>query len=130
MSRDKLTKTILVTELCLAVAADEKPEVGGFDISAGLLGPNLSQFILKVAAELEERAKAIDALKPDAVRWRALTDACGSYHDGSMQTVKLHQDDATRTCIIDVGTKKFYGSSFKGAIAEMIKSNQNTDDNL
>lgn len=35
--------------LATAVAKDEEPEVGGFDLSAGLFGPNVSQWIRKIA---------------------------------------------------------------------------------
>ena len=44
--------TVLATELAEAVEKDEKPEEGGFDMSAGLFGRNVSDWLRKVAAEL------------------------------------------------------------------------------
>ena len=44
----------LVSQLCDAIFEDEKPEIGGFDISAGLFGPNLSNWIRKLSKEIAE----------------------------------------------------------------------------
>lgn len=49
MSRYGMTLTVLCTELAEAVSKDEAPDVGGFDISAGLFGPNLSEWLRKTA---------------------------------------------------------------------------------
>lgn len=40
--------------------------------------------------------------KHDALRWRKLIKLCGHLEDGSQTTVKLFQDDATRTAFIVV----------------------------
>lgn len=53
------TLTTLCAGLCDAVLKDEVPEVGGFDLSAGLFGPNVSQW-------LRDTAKAIEGAAPVA----------------------------------------------------------------
>lgn len=52
MSRTRMTLTVLCTQLAEAVAKDEEPEVGGFDLSAGMFGPNVSSWLREVAANL------------------------------------------------------------------------------
>jgi ribosomal protein L30E len=56
-------------------------------------------------SELKEMEDAANA-------WRTLMELCGYWQDGSQETVKLVQDDATCTCIIVVGNeprqKRFY----------------------
>jgi hypothetical protein len=53
-----LTVTVLATELAEAVMKDEAPEEGGFDLSAGLFGSHVSDWIRAVAKELEDRRAA------------------------------------------------------------------------
>jgi hypothetical protein len=49
MSVYGMTLTVLANELIEAVRKDELPESGGFDISAGLIGENLSEWLRTVA---------------------------------------------------------------------------------
>lgn len=63
MSTYGITVTILATQLAEAVLKDEQPEEGGFDLSAGLFGTNVSNWIRSVANELDDRAKEIEELK-------------------------------------------------------------------
>jgi len=72
-----MTLTVLCTGLAEAVTKDEAPEVGGFDLSAGMFGPNVSQW-------LRDTAKAIDAAAPvaplsDEVLEDVLREAGASY---------------------------------------------------
>lgn len=54
MSAYGMTVTVLATGLADAYRKDEAPEVGGFDISAGLFGPNVSDWVREVAKEIDE----------------------------------------------------------------------------
>jgi hypothetical protein len=54
MSKMGMTLTVLCTGLVDAVNKDEAPEVGGFDLSAGLLGPNISQWLRDTAKVIDE----------------------------------------------------------------------------
>lgn len=56
MSTYGATVTILVTQLAEAVAKDEAPGEGGFDLSAGMLGQHVSEWIRETARELEARS--------------------------------------------------------------------------
>lgn len=47
MSAAGMAATVLATELAEAVAKDETPEAGGCDISAGMYGPNASEWLRK-----------------------------------------------------------------------------------
>ena len=117
MSAERMRLTILATELAEAVAKDQQPEHGGCDVSAGMFGPNAS-------AWLRERERD----HRDAVRWRKLRAQCGYWQNSTETTVKLAQDDATRSCFITVG-KTEYGtdrSTFEGIIDTHFKE----DDNL
>lgn len=53
MSALGITTTILATQLAEAVLKDDAPEVGGFDLSAGMFGPNVSQWLRDVAAQID-----------------------------------------------------------------------------
>ena len=52
MSAYGMTLTVLCTGLVEAVAKDEAPEIGGFDLSAGMFGPNVSDWLREVATQL------------------------------------------------------------------------------
>lgn len=56
MSEMSLTLAALCNGLAEAVAKDEDPEVGGFDLSAGLFGPNVSAWLREVDARLSAPA--------------------------------------------------------------------------
>jgi len=49
MSAQGMTVTVLATQLAEAVAKDETAEGGGIDISAGMYGPNTSDWLREVA---------------------------------------------------------------------------------
>jgi hypothetical protein len=69
-----------------------------------------------------------------AVYWVNLMKMAGHYQDSSDEPVTLHQDDATRTCIITVGRnsitdtcdkrRDYYGSSFEGAIRAAMEAGE------
>jgi len=63
MSSYKTTLTVLATQLCDAVLQDEAPGEGGFDLSAGLFGNAVSEWLLQTARELDDRAAEIAKLK-------------------------------------------------------------------
>ncbi len=54
MSAHGMLLTVLCTQLAQAVAKDEAPEVGGFDLSAGMFGPNVSQWLRDTAEEFSQ----------------------------------------------------------------------------
>jgi len=68
MSAYGMTLTVLCTGLAEAVLKDEAPEVGGFDLSAGLFGPNVSAWLRDVAQEL--RAAEVYRAERDQARSR------------------------------------------------------------
>jgi hypothetical protein len=53
MSNLKLYQTIIATKLAQAVLKDEAPNEGGFDLSAGIFGTNVSNFIREIAKDFE-----------------------------------------------------------------------------
>jgi hypothetical protein len=55
MSNYGMTVTLLATGLAEAVAKDERPEEGGFDLSAGMFGKHVSDWIREIAKELDSR---------------------------------------------------------------------------
>lgn len=57
MSKYGMTLTVLCTELAEAVGKDEEPEVGGFDLSAGLFGPNVSEWLRSVAEQVSGESR-------------------------------------------------------------------------
>lgn len=58
MSAQGMALTVLCTQLVDAVVKDELPEAGGCDISAGMFGPNLSQWLRDLAKELTANSDA------------------------------------------------------------------------
>jgi len=53
MSPYETTLKTLATGLASAVLKDEAPEEGGFDLSAGMFGTHVSEWLREVAKELE-----------------------------------------------------------------------------
>lgn len=71
MSKEGMMLTVLATELAEAVAADERPEAGGCDLSAGMFGPAVSGWLCKLAteaanAEQQTRGKVVAELRSSA----------------------------------------------------------------
>lgn len=56
-------------------------------------------------------------------KWKAFCSLAGHLQNGSHTVVKLFQDDATRTCFIQVGKKDYYrdGQGFDAALEEALK---------
>jgi len=63
MSNYAITVTVLATQLAEAVSKDGDPEEGGFDLSAGMFGRHVSNWIRATAKELDDRASEIAELK-------------------------------------------------------------------
>lgn len=67
-----------------------------------------------------ELRKQLAAAQKDAERLNAIRELCGYVQDGSSETVRICQDDATREWIISVGgipSKRWYhGSCLRAAI--------------
>jgi hypothetical protein len=63
----------------------------------------------------------------DAARWNAVVELAGHWQDGSDETVRLIQDDATRSCLIAVGPQlksRYFGTdrtSFNAAADMLIE---------
>lgn len=53
MSQSKTRLTVLVSTFIDAVTMDEKPEEGGFDLSAGMFGVHVSSWMRGLAAEMD-----------------------------------------------------------------------------
>lgn len=82
------------------------------------LGHSVSFFKREIQDDEEQKQqRVLDTA--DAVRWRKLKDLCGYVQNGSDTTVKLSQDDATRTCYIHVGNKSYDGNSFNSVLADI-----------
>lgn len=63
--------------------------------------------------------------------WDDLMHLCGHWQDGSSQTVKFYDDDATRTCHVKVNDKHyFYGDSFESAMRDAILRFPREDEEL
>ncbi len=85
-----------------------------------------------VAVDSEDVESIQAKLLRKAAAWDALMEICGYWQDGSEQRVTLHQDDATRTCIISTGgpgshrVGMYYkeGGSFQAALADYAEKHQ------
>lgn len=51
-----------------------------------------------------------------ALKWEKLIELCGHLQDGSQTTVKLYQDDATRTAHITVGKVSYFGADWSDVL--------------
>jgi hypothetical protein len=61
-------------------------------------------------------------------RLAALDRLCGYYQNGTQQTVKIIQDDATQTVILSVHGKDIVtGSSLEAALEALIKKQEEED---
>lgn len=63
--------------------------------------------------------KALPAIEADAKRLQRLIELCGYVEDGSCETVRLYQDDATKDWFVDVGygtRRSYFGRSARAAI--------------
>jgi hypothetical protein len=61
-------------------------------------------------------SRALERAKKDADRLAGLRELMGYIEDGSSDTVRLFQDDATRSFFVKIGSREYYGEGFKGAI--------------
>jgi hypothetical protein len=59
----------------------------------------------------------------DTARLQHLRELMGYVEDGSDSTVRLFQDDATKNFFVKVSKRSWFGSSFREAIDESIRSN-------
>jgi hypothetical protein len=88
---------ILATSLAEAVAKDEAPEQGGFDLSAGMFGEHVSAWLREVAAALaspplgsKDTVVAFhDKDQPEGIAWcpgfpEALRDITPLYYRGTV----------------------------------------------
>lgn len=62
MSAKGMMVTVLATGLAEAVLKDERPEEGGFDLSAGMFGRHVSDWIKGVAGDVEESRVSVQRL--------------------------------------------------------------------
>ena len=96
---------------------------GYTDEGGGLWKPPLGKSVLPVFEENERLKAELAEAKKDAERLKGLRELCGYVEDGSSQTIRITQDDATRDWIIRWNDKAewVFSSSFKGAIDEAMK---------
>lgn len=78
----------LIAQACVQDAHEE-----GYDIEAGMFGPNLSK-ILVDANEWRKKAELLGKLR----------ETMGYIQNGTDQVVHIFQDDATRSYMVTVGT--------------------------
>jgi hypothetical protein len=76
MSAKQMTLTVLATKLAAAVAEDEAPESGGCDLSAGLFGQKVSDWLRDLADQLTTDDK------DDAENFRWLLEGNGFFMEG------------------------------------------------
>lgn len=95
---------IVANQICQAVIMDEAGE--GCDISAGLIGENLTAVIMQ-----------IDQWRRRSEQLQMIINLMGDIQDGSDVTVKLFQDDATHTYHVAVGKN---GSEWGNSLAEAL----------
>lgn len=80
----------LGSDLAEAVAKDEAPEEGGFDLSAGMFGRHVSAWIRKLAGSPEETKCEFEAEHKDrAAEGARYCDWCGSAVNGPAESGKL-----------------------------------------
>ena len=112
MSIKGVTLSILATGLSTALLNDEQEfeDQGGFDISGGLYGKHVSNWIREVESIINE--------KPIEPNWNKLKKLAGYYQNATEEVVTLSQDDATRSYWIKVGKEANYGSCFEEALSK------------
>ncbi len=72
----------------------------------------IAELMTKFAAAKAELA----ACREDAARLKGLLELGGYYQDGSHETIRLYQDECTRTFHVAVGKRNYYGPSWEQAI--------------
>lgn len=95
---------MVANQICQAVIMDEAGE--GCDLSAGLIGENLTAVIMQ-----------IDQWRRRSEQFQMIINLMGDIQDGSDVTVKLFQDDATHTYHVAVGKN---GSEWGNSLAEAL----------
>lgn len=71
-----------------------------------------------LGAERDAARIESESNKRSALLFELLETLCGHWQDGSSQTVKIFQDDATREFILNVGKRQYTAGSLAGAITE------------
>lgn len=76
----------------------------------------------KIGFRTISQAEYLDLLN-SSIRWKKLLKLCGELGDSSQETVTIYQDDATSTCTITVGKKRYSnGSSSVESVLDSIPS--------
>ena len=89
----------------------------------GALDDPRTNLTLTTAEVIWELKAELAEAKKDADRLKGLRELCGYVEDGSSQTIRITQDDATNDWIIQWNDKAgwVFSSSFKSAIDEAMK---------
>lgn len=105
----KLNEGVLVFARLLTQAVIQDEHEEGYDLTAGLFGPHLSQLMVQVN-EWRKKAELLDKLR----------ETMGYIQNGTDQVVHIFQDDATRSYMVTVGTgvnrQGVSAPSFEGSI--------------
>lgn len=92
------------------------------------LGVGAYQFTELSIPQRKALALALDPdLATHAKAWRGLRRIAGYHQDSSDQHVELMQDDATRECILRVGTgavRRYSSGDFLGAVAKAVAAGE------
>ena len=104
-------------------SADDKEVTGFIEEDDALHILNLAKENTQLRAENASLKAELAEAKKDADRLKGLRELCGYVEDGSSQTIRITQDDATNDWIIQWNGKAgwVFSSSFNGAIDEAMK---------
>lgn len=104
-----LSEGVLVFAQLMVEAVIQDTYEEGYDLTAGLFGPHLSQLMVQVN-EWRKKAELLDKLR----------ETMGYIQNGTDQVVHIFQDDATRSYMVTVGTgvnlQGVSAPSFEGSI--------------
>jgi hypothetical protein len=75
------------------------------------------------AAE-ETKVDPVSFVTRNSNDWLKLRRLAGYLQDGSHETIKLYQDDATGSYFVQVGNKSNYGTSFSEALNKFLEDGQ------
>ncbi len=97
---------------------------GGNDVREMMIGnadPRINLPLSTLQACVKSQVAFMEALHRigllgDALTIKRLEEACGYVEDGSHTTVTISQDDATRSWVVKVGRRSFYGNSLREAL--------------
>jgi hypothetical protein len=99
--------------------------MSGFDLDMleqrALIGEDGGFNILVSREVVLELIRRLREAERDATLLNGLRELMGYIEAGEGDTVKLFQDDATKSFFVKVGNKSYFADSFKSAIGEAVQ---------